>query len=167
MASTGATCRVDVISLSRMGFGFSPLFLWLLDWWHMTSRRAFIAIAVLVSLLGCRARPEPVVIPPEMQGVWKTADPRYANRFFELSVNAITLGLGEGGDVSYPIVKFGKSQELQGTVYSLSYKNLAEGVTDTVLFTYQSRDGGVIRLKNQPNIEWKKEGKAVADESQP
>ena len=167
MASTGATCRDDVILISRMGFGSSPLFLWLLDWWHMTSRRTFIAIAMLVSLLGCRARPEPVVIPPEMQGVWKTADPRYADRFFGLSVNAITLGLGEGGDVSYPIVKFGKSLGLQGTVYSLTYENPAERVTDTLRFTYEPREGGVIRLKNQPKIEWTKERKAVPDESQP
>jgi hypothetical protein len=122
----------------------------------MKFRHALITLAILTSLLGCRAAQEPVVVPPEVIGVWKTVDPRYEDRYFELTAGTVTLAMGEDSKESYPIQTFEKSQEMGATLYSLTYRNLVEGITDTLSFYYEPREGGVIRFKNQRNIEWKK-----------
>jgi hypothetical protein len=131
-----------------------------LSWWPLTFRQALTAIAIVLSLLGCRAAQEPVVVPPELIGVWKTADPRYEDRYFELTIDTITLAMGEDTKESYPIQKLEKSQEMRTALYSLTYRNLVEGVTDTLLFSYDQRGGGVIRFKDQRNLEWTKGSKS-------
>lgn len=127
--------------------------------WHGTCRRAIIAIAVFASLSSCKAAQEPVVVPSDLIGVWKTDDPRYVDRHFELMVDSIILSMGEAGGDSHPIQKFEKRQDVRGTSYFLTYKNLGEGVEDTLSFDYEMGAGGAIRFKNQRNIVWKKQAK--------
>jgi hypothetical protein len=124
----------------------------------MKFRCAFIPIAILTVLLGCRASKEPVVVPSELHGIWKTEDSRYEGRSFELRADTIILALGEEGKESYPIETLEKRQELRGTLYVLTYRNLIEGFSDSLLFYFEPREGGLIRFKNQMEIEWKKEG---------
>jgi len=124
----------------------------------MKWRCALIPIAILTALLGCRASKEPVVVPSELRGIWKTADPRYEGRSFELRADTLILALGEEGKQSYPIEKLEKNQDLRATLYVLTYRNLIEGFSDSLVFYFEPREGGLIRFKNQMGIEWKKEG---------
>ena len=120
------------------------------------TRHALLVMAILVSTLGCRAAQEPAAVPAEFHGRWTTRDARYADRAFELTTDTITLV--QGGEVTtpLPVQKFERAQEGGAIAYVLTYRNLAEGTTDTLRFYYEPRDGGVIRLKSQRNIEWKK-----------
>ncbi|HSB73214.1 MAG TPA: hypothetical protein VLT62_28140 [Candidatus Methylomirabilis sp.] len=127
--------------------------------WRGTWRQVVIAIALLASLSSCKAAQEPVVLPPELIGVWKTDDPRYVDRSFELKADTITLSMGGGGNDPYPIQKLEKRQDPPGTSYLLTYRNSVAGIQDTLSFDYEMGAGGAIRFKNQRNIVWKKEPK--------
>ena len=152
----GERCRIALAHATRAGSrqkGWDQTML------HGICRRALIAIAVLASLSSCKAAQEPVVVPPDLIGVWKTDDPRYVDRHFELKADTIILSMGAAGTDSHPIQKFEKRQDPRGTSYFLTYKNLGEGVEDTLSFDYEMGAGGAIRFKNQRNIVWKKEPK--------
>ena len=126
-------------------------------WWLMKWRQAVIAIAILASLSSCKAAHEPVVVPSELIGVWKTDDPEYSDRYFELTRDRITLAKGKADKDSYPIEKLEKRPDSRGALYLLTYKNPVEDVVDTLSFEYEPRDGGAIRFKNQRNMAWKRD----------
>lgn len=119
--------------------------------------RSVLTIAIVAVFFGCRPAPEPVAVPAELHGVWKTAHPRYENRFFELTVDTIRLGIGEESPQSYPIERFEKLQEMREIVYSLTYRIPSEGAADVLSFYYEPLGGGTIWFKNQRNIEWRRE----------
>ena len=128
-------------------------------WGQRMWRRSIIAIAVLASLWSCKAAEEPVVVPRELIGVWKTDDPRYVDRYFELTVDTITLAMGEDGKKSYPVQKLEKRSDTPGISYALTYRNPIEDVVDTLSFDYEPTEGGAIRFKNQRDLVWRKASK--------
>lgn len=128
--------------------------------WCVTCLRAGIAVALVGTLLGCKAVREPVSVPAELIGIWTTDDPRYLDRCFELTVDTITLGTGEGRQPSYPVQALQKSLDKGITSYRLTYTDPVEGVTDTLSFEYEPKDGGAIRLKHQHHAVWQKGGRS-------
>jgi hypothetical protein len=125
-------------------------------WGQRLWRRSIIAVAILASLWSCKAAQEPVVVPRELIGVWKTDNPRYLDRYFELTIDTITLAMGKDGKESYPVQKLEKHSDTQGISYALTYRNPVEDVADTLSFDYEPTAGGAIRFKNQQNLVWKK-----------
>jgi hypothetical protein len=122
----------------------------------MKWRGTVIAIAILASLPSCKPAHEPVGMSPALIGVWETDDPRYVDRYFELTGDTITLARGEAGKDSYPIERLEKQTNRRGASYVLTYRNPVERVGDTLSFEYEPREGGAIRFKNQRRIVWKK-----------
>jgi len=93
-------------------------------------------------------------LPEELAGEWKSSDPRYADRSFELSQGYVSLATGDGTAVSGFIQEVTVSQDGVGTLYTITYKH-DEGVNEMSLY-YESSHGEKIRFKNQPNIVWTK-----------
>ncbi|HYL80022.1 MAG TPA: hypothetical protein VEU07_04365, partial [Candidatus Acidoferrum sp.] len=110
----------------------------------------------LASVSGCGASQEPVVMPPELVGVWKTIDARYVDRGFELTSDTIILATGEEGKHAYPIQQLEKRVDMRDASYVVTYGNSLEGVADRLSFSYEAREGGVIRFKSQRGIVWKR-----------
>jgi hypothetical protein len=113
---------------------------------------------------GVQGVPEPIAIPATLIGVWKTEDPRYEGRHFELTVDTVRLAMGQNGQTAFPIRKFEKNEEPRATVYSVAYLNLTDGVTDTLSFSYEPANGGVIRFRNQRNIRWQRDREPRAED---
>lgn len=114
-------------------------------------------LLALSPALGCSPRSEKR-LPPEVVGVWKTADPKYADRAFELGGTSLVIDIGEGQTETYRIRGVTRSQEHVGTLYTVTYADHREGGVTTLAFYYRPGGGGVICLKNQPQIEWRREG---------
>jgi hypothetical protein len=122
-----------------------------------TWRRTCIAMGILISLACCKAANEPVSVPPTLRGVWTTTDIRYAGRAFEVSGDRITLATGGEQKDAHPIHRLERRADGRDHLYELTYRNLADNITDTLVLRYEGREGGVIRFKNQPHIEWRRE----------
>lgn len=93
-------------------------------------------------------------LPEELAGEWKSSDPKYADRSFELSQGYLSLGTGNGTATTGFIREVKVSQETGKTLYTIKYRD-DEGMNQISLY-YDSSHGETIRLKNQPNIVWTK-----------
>jgi hypothetical protein len=100
----------------------------------------------------------------DLIGRWTTSEPKYVDRFLELTKTTLTYGLGENKKNSYSISSVEKSIEGINILYTISYKD-RDGLAFTRSFYYEPSNGGVIRFKNQENIEWTKEKDDTVEEN--
>ena len=98
---------------------------------------------------------EDEVFPDHMIGKWTTAEPRYTDRFFEISQTTFTYGLGGDKKDVCIISSIEKSVQDNTTLYTIKYRNV-DGIKYTRSFYYFPGNGGVIKFKNQKNVEWTK-----------
>ncbi len=115
------------------------------------------SITVLVTLATWATRRHPVVptklVPTELVGVWRTANPRYADRFLEITATSIFFQIEDGKVDGHPIVAVDESPGAGAISYTISYRD-QDGQRRRVAIDYDSRRAGVIRLKHQQQIEW-------------
>lgn len=110
-----------------------------------------IAVAILAGLIGC-GRERTKTVPDELVGVWKTAAPKYADRFLELTRTTISFGTGGQDFYTRTIVAVEKRRQDDNTLYTVFYVD-SEGEYK-FSFHYEPVSGGVIRYKNQKSIAW-------------
>jgi hypothetical protein len=97
-------------------------------------------------------------------GRWTTSEPRYTDRFFELSKTTVTYGLGGDKKDVCVISSIEKSVQDNDTLYTINYHNI-DGTEYTRSFYYYPANGGVIKFKNQKSIKWTKNKDTVFEEN--
>ncbi len=102
--------------------------------------------------------------PDSLIGRWTTSEPRYKDRFFELSKVTFTYGLGEDKIDVHFISSIEKSVQDNNTLYTINYHNI-DGIEYTRSFYYYPANGGVIKFKNQKGIKWTKKKDTVFEEN--
>jgi hypothetical protein len=118
----------------------------------MKSRRTLLVLVLLAMIFGCQSGSEKTV-PDVLLGVWKTSEPKYADRFFELTKDTIIFGIGGDGADTYPIASVEETRDEEGLLYNIHYQN-REGQQYTFSIYYDSNNHGVIRFKNQKHFTW-------------
>ena len=89
----------------------------------------------------------------EFCGLWETSAENYEDRFFEITDSTIAFGIGNDKQDIYYIQAVTKTVEDKKNLYTITYEDIEE--TDFQLsFYYERNAGGVIRFKNQSDIEW-------------
>jgi hypothetical protein len=127
----------------------------------------FLVIAIPIFLLGCQPK-EDETLPPELMGVWTSAAPRFKNDTLELSKENIVFTSGEFQDfisVNF-ILKVEKRPERNHIFYVIHYENIHDQKYK-FSFYYYPKKGGVIRLKNQMDMEWRKVKSIAGSKSPP
>jgi hypothetical protein len=125
----------------------------------MKPQRVFVALSFLILFLGCQCGKKET-LPDDLIGVWKTAAPFYADRFFEIKKGEIVFGTGEGGFNTNTIIYI-EAEKIRGektSLYTIHYKD-QEGEKYTFSFHYDPEMNGVIRLKNQKQFVWTRESR--------
>ena len=113
-----------------------------------------VGILLALLILGVTASPKPDQVPPELQGVWKTNDPRYNDRSLEISAVHLSLGTGEGTSTS-GFIRHVKIEHPGGeSLIVITYTNSDGENTLSLLYDASAQ---VIHLKSQPAIAWTKE----------
>jgi len=120
----------------------------------MTPRRLSVLVTVLMLLLGCQSR-KATIVPDELVGVWKTLNAQYADRSFEITNTSIIFSTGAGQIDFYPIAAAEQVREGEALLYTILYLNEARQEY-RFTFYFEPSNGGVIRWKNKPDIEWAK-----------
>ncbi len=98
------------------------------------------------------------ILPNDMVGIWKTSSFQYADTYFELKKNRIIFKTKTGDINVHPITKI-KRQKIakdEWILYTIHYRN-NEMQKVEFPFYYHTLDDGMILLKNQKNIVWRKE----------
>ena len=92
-------------------------------------------------------------LPEELHGVWETSEEKYADRYFLLDKNAVGFETGAGNIDWYEITRVTKTPENNTVLYTIEFQKV-EGTLFKRNLYFDSNDGGKIRFKNQPGIEW-------------
>ncbi len=121
----------------------------------MKAKIIFLVFILLFVFSGCKLWRD-TSLPDKLIGVWKTSEPRYSERFFELRKGIIVFGTGGDSISTYPITDVNKVVEKGKTLFTIYYANKA-GQEYQLSFYYEEANGGLIRFKNQKQIVWKKE----------
>jgi hypothetical protein len=98
-----------------------------------------------------------LTVPDDLIGVWGTSDPKYTDRTFEITRNAVIFQIDGGNFNTYPIKKIEVESASQqgGDLYIIHYKIL-EGKLYKFSFYYNQTGKGEIIYKNQPEMVWTK-----------
>ncbi|MDA2925365.1 hypothetical protein MYX65_12095 [Acidobacteria bacterium AH-259-L09] len=121
----------------------------------MQSRIVPLVFAILATFLGCQVQKD-TILPEELIGVWKTAETRYADRFFELKRDLVIFGTGGDNSTAHAVlnIETEEVQEEAKTLYILYYVS-SEGQKYQFSFYYHPAQG-VIQFRNQQQFEWTK-----------
>jgi hypothetical protein len=116
----------------------------------------FIPVIVLTFILAftCFTR-QNTTLPENVIGTWTTSEKKYRDRFFELTQNSVTFGIGKKKTNVYDISNVKKDVQDNEVLYTIKYHN-SDGVQYTLSFYYDATNGGMIKFKNQKNIKWRK-----------
>ena len=123
----------------------------------MNSRQALFIFTLLAAIVGCQPATEKT-IPDDLLGMWKTSEPEYADRFFELKKDEIIFATGENNTDTYSVASVEQAHDEGGLLYNIHYLNL-EGQQDTFSIYYAPTNHGVIRIKNQKHFTWTRESR--------
>ncbi len=117
---------------------------------------AGLLLACCLPCLFCGEAPDKTV-PETLFGIWTTSNPRYVDRFFELTPDSI-MRVGTGGDNvdAYAIRNVEAVPQDALTLYTITYLNDA-GHTYEFKFSYDPFDGGIIVFVNQDGMRWTRE----------
>jgi hypothetical protein len=121
-----------------------PIWVWIL-----------IGIVALIAFFALLP-PKPSPLPDELVGVWKTSDPKYSDRYLDLSKASIIFGTGKETIDANFISNVEKLPGDGAILYTVHFHHL-EGPEDKVSFYYAARNDGIIWFKNQGHVVWSKE----------
>ena len=127
----------------------------------------FLTLAIFAPLLGCLSGGAEG-IPTELIGVWKTSAPRYKDCSIELSRDYIIFTnshVAAHVDTNF-VLRMKRAEERGRSSYTILYENI-HGQRYKLSFYYDPTKGGVIRLKNRKDVEWKKAKPIVGQGSAP
>jgi hypothetical protein len=95
-------------------------------------------------------------LPPQVTGVWTTSDPRYRDRYFEITAGYLVFKNGDRADdqTSHPIASVRTEERADTTVATISY--LEADATYELSLKYIPRPRPAIILSNQPEMVWRR-----------
>lgn len=128
----------------------------------MKTNHILLAILIFTPFFGCQSD-ELKALPDELVGVWRTSAEKYDNVYLELTKDLIVFAnedFLEKIDNNFiskieQIQVRKENQKKKDILYIIHYEN-DEGLKYQISFYYDPSEGGVIRLKNQEKIEWRK-----------
>jgi hypothetical protein len=115
-----------------------------------------IAVSILIGasiFVSCTEKKTDV--PELLIGKWTTSEPRYHDRFIEITKETLVYGLGGDKEDVYPISGITKDLKGDNILYTISFES-KDGHKFTRSFYYAPCDGGRISLKHEENVAWHK-----------
>jgi len=120
-----------------------------------TAKKMVLRVMVVAAMAasGCGLGGE-TVVPYELVGTWKTTAPAYADHVLRLSTTAVVFETETKSGPSHPVWRVTKESEHGTVLYAINY---TDSIDQVFSFYYDPAGGGTIRLKNQPQFQWKRE----------
>jgi hypothetical protein len=111
---------------------------------------------------------QPTFMPKKVWGIWKTTDPRYADRYLDISEAVFAIGQGEQRLQVFFFKRVDMTPNGPYERYTLYYRPNTHTSSPLQSFTFDfinTGEGPRIQLKNQKNIIWFREGERQATEA--
>jgi len=115
------------------------------------------AMSVLIIVFSGYSCKKKIVVPYELLGVWKTADPKYEGCYFEIKEDQVVIKTIEGAVNTNTITGVKKDKKLSSEeriYYIISYLT-PDKVEDALnIYYYPKEEGGTLRFTSQEKIAW-------------
>ena len=112
--------------------------------------RVFLAMVLLLPSMGCKRSN---MLPHDLDGVWTTNDPRYANAFLELSPAFVIVVTGPHNRASVQIIDRVRSEITgSGMLFSVQSTDVEDGTQQSMNLEFRSDNGGELRFRNQNQV---------------
>ena len=96
-------------------------------------------------------------IPAELSGRWTTDDPRYADRSLVITDSTVAFYMGDEPIGVHEVTRtHTEPGEFGGVRYDIEYDG--DGGTQLLSVVYEASPPGILRLRNQLDMEWTKVG---------
>jgi hypothetical protein len=123
------------------------------DLWT-TIKLGFVVVTAII--FGCWIwHPEPMQVPQDLIGEWRTTDPTYADRALVIDQSTINFETGNGKVSVGFIDRIKVSQVDNRTLFTIKYS--LNGATNNVSFFYENGKNKTLRFKNQETVVWTKD----------
>lgn len=116
--------------------------------------RLLVYLGLVVGLSACAS--DESSLPDDLVGVWRTTARKYRDRSFELQPDKVIFETGEETPDTNILLSIETLEEDGRLLYDIIYLS-RDGLEHTFSFYYEPKGEGVIALKNQSAIVWKKE----------
>ena len=119
----------------------------------------FAAMSVLIIIFSGYSCKKKIVVPGELLGVWKTADPKYEGCYFEIREDQVVIKTIERTVNVNTITRVKKDKKLsteERIYYIISYLTPDKVEDELNVYYYPKEEGGVLRFINQEKIAWTK-----------
>jgi len=120
----------------------------------VTLAAALLLAAVYLAVTGDWFR-GPAQVPSELIGVWRTTAPSHADRPFQITDSTLILHRGGTDSTVNPVTSVRTRRQAESAQYTIEY--LSEGEAYLFSFTLTPGPEPVIRFRNQPGMEWRKQ----------
>ncbi|KPK78603.1 MAG: hypothetical protein AMJ89_01095 [candidate division Zixibacteria bacterium SM23_73] len=119
--------------------------------------KMFIAVFIILTMLGGYGCKKEKIIADELLGVWETTEPKYEGCYFEITKDEIIFKDIEGDVNFFKITKIEAEQkpDEEFITYIIKYADL-EGLPFELPVLYFAGEESTIRFKNQTSIVWVK-----------
>jgi hypothetical protein len=122
---------------------------------RVTEMRYKLQLLAAVILMTLCAACNSAKLPHELLGIWRTDVPAYKGKFMKLDEKYLVLGVGDEKVVPRKIEEVSYTTEGKEKLYTVKTNEKDEGEY-TISFYFNPAEGGTIRFKNQPQLQWKK-----------
>ncbi len=119
----------------------------------MTILRIVMTVLTLTLLIACQKDYERGSY-PDIIATWKTEDPKYADRFFQITDEHIIFGTGHSTSEINTITAIHAKSIAALTVYEISYSDFEDNNSSIAIIVNPKKE--TMTLQNQPNIFWRK-----------
>ncbi len=117
--------------------------------------RLKLMLVLAICLVGLGVACNSTKVPNELQGIWRTDNPDYKGKFIKFDQKYVVLGIGDEKVVPRKVEEITTSTEGKEKLYTLKTNEKDEGEY-SFSFYFNPAEGGTIRFKNQPQLQWKK-----------
>lgn len=103
-------------------------------------------------VVSCQTEPEPISVPPELQGVWVTTEERYAERAFEITAEDLFFQTG-ARDYTVHGIRGLRQEEGEGSMtYVFEFRGQSGEREE---FRVERRGPTELVFPNQPLVVWR------------
>ena len=116
------------------------------------------SVATMMSLLVCVAcsRNTSPILSPQLAGLWSTDDPRYQQRFVELSPAFVIIITGPGDPISVQLIDKVRSEpQAESTAFTVFSTDYSQNEQYQILLHFSPANGGELRFGNE-RLVWKR-----------
>ena len=124
-------------------------------------RLQFLLFLALVVLAGCSGVQKMKTIPAELHGVWRSTEPKYTGRAFEMRDSTIVITADAEARIEQVVVRVEKREDDGKTFYTI-YSRTPEQEEDIWNLYLEPVDGGTIRFPTQKFVPWNRIPAAAA-----